>query len=262
MITLTSGQLTAWLSLIIWPLARILALIASAPITGNQQFPVSAKIGLAVLITALVAPTLPAPATAVDPGSMVGLMLLVRETLIGLGMGLAMRLVFTGVAMAGDVIGLQMGLGFAQFYDPQSNAQVPVVGQFLNLLATLAFLSLNGHLLLISALVDTFRTIPLEAAGTVTGNWLLIAQWGGTIMRTAVMISLPLLAALLVTNAALGVLARAAPQLNVFAIGFPITILVGFIVLLLALPYCVPVFERLFSQALETMLRIAAGSPN
>ena len=261
MITLTSAQLNAWLSLVAWPLARILALIASAPITGNQQFPASAKIGLAVLITILVAPTLPAPVT-VDPGSAAGLMLLVRETLIGLAMGLAMRVVFAGVGMAGDVIGLQMGLGFAQFYDPQSNAQAPVVGQFLNLLATLAFLSLNGHLLLIAAVVDTFHAIPLEAAGTTAGNWLLVAQWGGMIMRTAIMLSLPLLAALLVTNAALGVLARAAPQLNVFAIGFPVTILIGFIALLLTLPYCVPAFERLFGQALETMVRIATGNLN
>lgn len=260
MITLTSSQLNAWISLVAWPLARVLALIASAPITGNQQFPVSAKIGLAVLITLLVAPTLPAP-IAVDPGSATGLMLLVRETLIGLGMGLAMRLIFAGVGMAGDVIGLQMGLGFAQFYDPQSNAQVPVIGQFLNLLATLAFLSLNGHLLLIAALIETFHTVPLETAGAATGNWQLLAQSGGMIMHTAVLLSLPLLAALLVTNAALGVLARAAPQLNIFAIGFPVTIIIGFIALLLTLPYCVPVFERLFGQALEIMLRVAAGSP-
>jgi len=255
MITLTSGQLNAWISLMVWPLARILALIASAPITGNQQFPVAAKIGLAVLITALVAPTLPAPA-ATDPGSAEGLMLLARETLIGLGMGLAIRLVFAGVGMAGDIIGLQMGLGFAQFYDPQSNTQVPVLGQFLGLLATLAFLSLNGHLLMIATLVETFSAVPSSA-----GDWMLLVKSGGVIMHTAVLLSLPLLATLLVTNAALGVLTRAAPQLNIFAIGFPVTIIIGFIALLLTLPYCVPVFERIFGQALETMLHFAAGNP-
>jgi flagellar biosynthetic protein FliR len=259
MITLTSGQLNAWLALLAWPLARILALIASAPITGNQQFPLTAKIGLAVLLTMLVAPTLPAPA-ALDPASAAGFMLLIRETLIGLGMGFAMRVVFTGVQMAGDVIGLQMGLGFATFYDPQSSAEVPVIGQFLNLLATLAFLSLNGHLMLISTLVDTFHAVPLEAAGTATGTWLLLAQWGGMIMRTAVMLSLPVIATLLVVNAALAVLTRAAPALNIFAIGFPVTILIGFIALLLTLPYCTPIFERIFAQGLETMLRLGAGA--
>jgi flagellar biosynthetic protein FliR len=253
MITVTSAQLDAWLALLVWPFTRILALIASAPITGNQQFPVTGKIGLAVLITLLVAPVL--PAAAVDPGGAPGVLLLVRETLIGLGMGLVMRVIFTGVSMAGNLIGLQMGLGFAQFYDPQNNAQVDVVGQFLVLLATLAFLSLNGHLMLISTLAESFHGAPPNAAA----SGLMIAQWGGTIMRAAVLLSLPLLATLLITNLALGVLARAAPQLNVFAIGFPITLIVGFVTLLLALPYCAPVFERLFGEGLEMMLRVAAG---
>ena len=153
MITVTSAQLDAWLALMLWPFARILALLASAPITGNTQFPASAKIGLAILITVLVAPTL-TPA-AVDPGSGAGLLLLARETVLGLAMGLAMRIVFAGVSMAGDVIGMQMGLGFAQFYDPQSNSQEAVLGQYLGLMATLTFLSLNGHLLMISTLIES-----------------------------------------------------------------------------------------------------------
>ena len=169
MITLSSAQLDAWIMLLIWPFARILALIAAAPISGSQQFPTTAKIGLAVLLATLVAPTLPA-APPVDPASLAGLMLLARETLLGVGMGLAMRVVFSGVSMAGDVIGLQMGLGFAQFYDAQTSAQVPVIGQFLGLLATLVFLSLNGHLLVIATLVDSFRSVPVDSATYSTGG--------------------------------------------------------------------------------------------
>ncbi len=257
MISITSAQLDAWLVLTVWPLARILALIATAPVTGTAQFPVFAKIGLAVLITALVAPTLPTSGV-VDPGSAAGMMLLVRETLLGVGMGLAMRVVFAGIGAAGDLIGLQMGLGFAQFYDPQTNAQAPVVSQFLGLLATLAFLSLNGHLLLIATLVESFRSIPPDLVG-LPGNWMLLAQWGGMIMQAAVLLSLPLIAVLLITNAALAVLTRAAPQLNVFAIGFPITLGIGFIALLLALPYLVPAFERMFDEGLQMMLRITVA---
>jgi flagellar biosynthetic protein FliR len=255
MITITSAQLNTWILLIVWPLTRILALIASAPVTGNQQFPLTAKIGLAVLLTVLVAPTLPAP-PAVSPDSAYGILLLAREILLGVGMGLAMRVVFAAVQMAGDIIGLQMGLGFAQFYDPQSSAQVPVIGQFLGLLATLAFLSVNGHLLLIATLVESFRQVPPEATLTLASGAMALVQWGGMIIQAAVQLSLPLIAALLITNAALAVLTRASPQLNIFAIGFPVTLGVGFIALLLVLPYMVPGCERLFEQGLQAMLRV------
>jgi len=249
----TSAQLDAWLALMLWPFARILALLASAPITGDTQFPAMSKIGLAVIITAVVAPTLPLP--AVDPGSGAGLLLLARETAIGIAMGLAMRIVFAGITMAGDVIGLQMGLAFAQFYDPQSNSQEAVIGQYLNLLATLTFLSLNGHLVMISTLIESFQAVPVAAADG--GQWLLLAQSGGMVVRAALWLSLPLIATLLVINAALGVLTRSAPQLNIFAIGFPITMIVGFAALMLALPYCMPAMEKLFESGFGLMLQVA-----
>ena len=253
MITVTSGQLNAWLVLLLWPFARILALLASAPITGNAQFPATAKIGLAIFITILVAPTL--PLSTVDPGSGAGLLLLARETALGIAMGLAMRIVFAGIAMAGDVIGLQMGLGFAQFYDPQNNSQDAIVGQYLSLLAMLTFLSLNGHLVMIATLVESFHTAPVAAGGA--GPWLLLAQSGGMVAHAAVLLSLPLIATLLVVNAALAVLTRSAPQLNIFAIGFPITLLVGFVALMLALPYFVAALQQLFDSGVGTMLQVA-----
>ena len=256
MITVTSAQLEGWIAMVVWPLSRILALIASAPVTGNQQFPTSAKIGLAVLLTVLVAPTLPT-LSAISPGSAAGVLLLLREVLIGLAMGLAMRVVFAGVTMAGDIMGLQMGLGFAQFYDPQSNASAPVTGQFLGLMATLIFLSTNGHLMMISTLVESFHSAPVDGSGTVSGLWMQLAHWGGTIMRAALLLSLPLIAVLLITNIALGVLSRAAAQLNIFAIGFPITLSIGFIALLITLPAMAPVLDKLFHEGLQTMLRVS-----
>jgi flagellar biosynthetic protein FliR len=256
MITITSAQLNAWIALIVWPLTRILALLASAPVTGSQQFPLTAKIGLAVLLTMLVAPTLPA-APPIAPDSAYGILLLAREILLGVGMGLAMRVVFAAISMAGDIIGLQMGLGFAQFYDPQSSGQVPVIGEFLGLLATLVFLSINGHLLLIATLVESFRDVPPEATLSFANGAMALVQWSGIIIQSAVHLSLPLVAALLITNSALAVLTRASPQLNIFAIGFPVTMGVGFIALLLTLPYMVPGFEHLFEQGLQAMLRVA-----
>ena len=257
MITLTSAQLNAWIMLLVFPLARILALIAAAPITVNQQFPVTAKIGLAVMISVLVAPSLPA-APDIAPDSAYSMLLLAREILLGVGMGLAMRVMFSAISTAGDIIGLQMGLGFAQFFDPQSSAQVPVIGQFLNLLATLVFLSINGHLTMIATLIESFRTVPPDAALSSAAAALALAKWGGMIFSAAVQLSLPLIATLLITNSALAVLTRASPQLNIFAIGFPVTMGVGFIALLLTLPYMAPGFERLFEQGIQAMLRVAA----
>ena len=253
MITVTSAQLNTWLALMLWPFARILALLATAPPIGNAQVPASVKIGLAILITAVIAPTLPAP--SIDPGSAAGLLLLARETALGIAMGLAMRIVFAGIASAGDIIGLQMGIGFAQFYDPQSSGQTPVIGQYLGVFTTLTFLSLNGHLLMISTLVESFFAMPVDGSGA--GNWLLLAQSGEMVLRAAVLLSLPLIATLLVVNTALGVLTRAAPQLNIFAIGFPITMMVGIFALMLSLPYCIPAFERFFEGGIGTMLQVA-----
>ena len=255
MITLTSAQFSSWVALLVWPFARILALIASAPVTGNPQFPARAKVGLAVMITALVAPFLPAGA-AVDPGSWDGLLLLVRETLIGVAMGFAVRVVFTAVEMAGNVIGVQMGLGFAEIYNPMAGGQVAVIGQFLGLVAALAFLALDGHLMMISGLIESMRAIPPGASAAAPVDWRLLVEWGGKIMEAAVLLALPVIAALTITNLALGVLSRAAQQLNLFAVGFPITLAIGFITLLLALPHMGGVMERLFNDGLYMMQQV------
>ncbi|MDP1671920.1 MAG: flagellar biosynthetic protein FliR, partial [Burkholderiales bacterium] len=162
--------------------------------------------------------------------------------------------IFTAVEMAGELIGLQMGLGFAVFYDPLSSGQMPVVGQFLGLVATLTFLALNGHLMMIATLADSFREMPITATAVDPLAWRTIAGWGSRILYSALLLSLPVVAALLTTNIALGVLTRAAPQLNVFAVGFPITLTVGFGALLLLLPFFTPVFEHLLADSFGLML--------
>lgn len=255
MITFTTAQLASWVALLIWPFARILALIASAPVTGNPQFPVRAKIGLAVMITVLIAPLLPA-GSPVDPGAWSGIALLVRETLLGLAMGFALRIVFVAVEMAGNVIGIQMGLSIAEIYDPMSGSQTVVIGQFLGLLAALAFLALDGHLMMIGTLVESMRAIPPGDFGTAPVDWKLLTLWGGKIMEAAVLLALPVIAALTITNLALGVLSRAASQLNLFAVGFPVTLAVGFITLLFTLPHLGGVLERLFAEGLQMMQQV------
>src|SRR5512139_2280490 len=126
MISFTSEQLYAWLAVFFFPFVRILALVASAPVLGNKQIPARVKIGLAVMLTVIIAPVVNIPAD-INPASATGLFILLQQVLVGLAMGFVMRLVFTAVEMAGDIIGMQMGLGFASFYDPQDSSYTPVI---------------------------------------------------------------------------------------------------------------------------------------
>jgi flagellar biosynthesis protein FliR len=251
MISITSAQLDAWLVAFVWPFTRILGLLATAPVTSGAQFPTRAKIALALFVTLVIAPTLTLP--AIDPGSWGGLAALARELAIGLVLGFMMRLVFVAVEMAAEIMGMQMGLGFAQFYDHHFAAPVPVLGRFFGLAATLTFLAIDGHLLLLSVLVETFTTLPV--GGTMQASfWQTLVSAGGFFIYAALSLALPVIAALLVTNLALGVLSRAAPQLNIFAIGFPVTLMLGFAAVLLAIPYFLPVFEQLVRRCAEVLL--------
>lgn len=252
MISLSSAQIDAWLAVLIFPLTRILAMIASSPILGNKQVPVRVKIGLSALLALIVAPTIgEMPPVAV--GSPQGLLIIVQQIIIGVAMGFSMRLIFTAVEMAGHLAGLQMGLGFASFYDPINATQSAVIAQWLGMIAVLAFLAMNGHLYMLSALAESFHTLPIGSMMPARG-FHDVAAWGGSIFAYGLQISLPLLAALLTANVALGILTRAAPQLNLFAIGFPITLAIGFFVLALLMPYLVPLLDRFVHEGLEMML--------
>ena len=256
MISVTSAQLTAWLAAFLFPLARILALISSSPVLGNKQIPIRIKVGLAILITVIVAPTITVP-NNIEPGSAEGIFVLAQQILVGLAMGFTMRLIFTAVEMAGDLAGMQMGLGFASFYDPVNASYTPVIAQFLGILSTLAFLSINGHLYMLSALADSFQAFPVSTTMPSAEAFRTMAEWGTVIFTHSLQLSMPLIGALMITNLALGILTRSAPQLNIFAIGFPITLTVGFATLALSLPYLAPLFEHALNEGVDTMQRIA-----
>lgn len=258
MISFTSTQLDAWLASLIYPLARILAMIASSPILGNSQVPVRIKIGLSALLAIIIAPTL-SSMPPISIGSMQGLLIMVQQIIIGLAMGFTINLIFSAVEMAGELAGLQMGLGFASFYDPVNADQSAIIGQWLGLIASLAFLSLNGHLYLLSALAESFQVLPVGRMMPAQG-FHGVVSWGASIFAYALQISLPILAALLITNIALGILTRAAPQLNLFAVGFPITLAIGFFLLALSTPYFVPILDRLTQDGISTAIKLLRPS--
>jgi len=255
MISFTTTQLYAWIAGFLWPLTRILGLIATAPVFGNTGVPQLIKLTLGVLIALIVSPTLP-PVPAIDPTSWAGLLIVAQELLIGLAMGFTMRLVFASIEFAGEISSSTMGLSFATFFDPTSAGRTSAISQFLALVATMAFLALNAHLVLIEALVESFFTLPIAGTPLSLSAPLEMVRWGGQIFSSGLQLSLPIVAALLVTNIALAILTRAAPQLNLFGIGFPITLGVGFLVISLTLPYLGTPLQNLFNGGIEASRRI------
>jgi flagellar biosynthetic protein FliR len=255
MITLTSAELNTWIAAFLWPLTRIMGLIATAPLFGNVSVPARTKLVLGVMLALVISPTVPS-LPAMDPMSLAGLLILTQQLVIGLAMGFAMRIVFAGVEMAGEITGMTMGLGFATFYDPQSQGHSSAISQYLSLLTLMVYLATNMHLVLLSTLADSFQTLPISSAPFGLGGFHQLAGWGGRIFSAGVQLSLPMVAALLITNIALGILTRAAPQLNIFGIGFPVTIGVGFIMIALVLPYLATPLGHLFQEAIETIRKI------
>jgi flagellar biosynthetic protein FliR len=262
MLTLTSAQLNLWVVSFLWPLTRSLGLITAAPLFGNPSVPVSVKVVLGGLLTLVIAPTVPnLPAT--DPTSYAGLLMLAQQLIIGAAMGFAMRIVFAAVEFAGEVASLTMGLGFATFFDPATQGRSSGISQFLALVATMAFLAANAHLVLFEVLAESFVTLPVSPLPLAAAGPQELARWGAVIFGAGLQLALPIVAALLITNVALGILTRAAPQLNLFGIGFPITLGVGFLVLSLVLPYLGTPVQALFNQGIETSGRVprAAAQP-
>jgi len=260
-LTLTSGEINAWIAGLLFPLSRILGLIAAAPLFGNAGVPVSTKVSLGVLLSLVIAPIVPAGPSA-DPTSWEGLLILVKEMIIGVAMGFAMRIVFAAIEYAGEVASQTMGLGFAMFFDPTTRGRSSAVSQFMALVATMAFLAVNGHLVLLEALAESFITMPIDSVPFSGNAPLELVRWGGRIFSAGLQLSLPIVAALLITNVALGILTRAAPQLNIFGIGFPITLSVGFLTLSLSLPYLSGPIVNLFNQGVEAGRAVPrAGNP-
>lgn len=256
MISITTAELNTLLATFIWPLSRILALIAAAPILGNPSIPVRVKLGLAIMITILVAPTVEKSLPQIDPATGLGLIVLLQQLLIGVAIGFVMRIVFVAVEMAGELIGLQMGLGFAIFFDPQNSGQIDIIGRFLGVIASLAFLAIDGHLMMIALISQSFATLPVGSDGVTNVTFTTLANLGGEIFKSGLQLSLPVLTALLITNLALGILTRAAPQLNIFSVGFPLTLSIGLFVLALSMPFYLPILEGLVYDGLNLMMGI------
>ncbi|HEV7716608.1 MAG TPA: flagellar biosynthetic protein FliR [Steroidobacteraceae bacterium] len=257
MITLTTGQLEGWLSQLFWPFVRIGACFMLAPAFSAVFIPARIRLVLAGAVALLVAPLVPAP-VGITPFSPAGIVVTVQQVIIGLSLGFALQVLFDAVAMGGQLLANSMGLSFAFNVDPMRGTGTPALGQLYALLVMLTFLALDGHLALVEMLVDGFRTLPIGDTGLSSeGLWSVVA-WGTQIFSGALAVALPGITALLIVNIAFGVISRAAPSLNLFAVGFPITLVFGLVIILVGLPGLQSSFVRLLGQAF-TMLRSLQG---
>lgn len=255
----SSTEITNLVSSFMWPLVRVTGLFVAMPVITTRGVPMQLRLILAVVITLLVATTIP-PVPSVDPLTGAGILIIVQQFIIGAAMGFALRIVFAALISAGHVTALGMGLGFASMVDPSNGVQVPVVSMFYSIMGTLLFLALDGHLVTIQVLAESFHIFPIGQGGlAMEGVWDLIL-WAGWIFAGAVLISLPAVTAILIVNIAFGVMTRAAPQLNIFAVGFPLIMVLGFLMMFLTLPSVLPRFSELTLGALELMRHLVRVS--
>jgi flagellar biosynthetic protein FliR len=248
-ISFTEAQVLAWITPLLWPFLRALALFSALPLLGTRTVPARVRVALAALIALAAQASLPAPpVVALD--SWLAFQLVAQQLVIGISLGFAVRLVFAAIEMAGEVVGLQMGLNFAGFFDPVTATQTTASSRFFGAIVGWLFVVINGHLLVIAALVDSFRAFPVGDAPFAFVQQALPHQWGAQIFATGLWIALPMVAMLTFVNLVLGVISRVAAQINVFAIGFPVTLGVGLVGILLTLP----LLQQPFTMALERML--------
>lgn len=256
---LTTAELTSWLGTFFWPLIRISAIFIITPVIGARYVPIRIRMALAMMITLVILPTL-SPAPIVSPWSADGVLITAQQLLIGVGLGLLLQFIFGAVTLAGMTISTSMGLAMATMTDPQNGASVPVVGQFLNVLASLLFLAFDGHLALIQLVSVSFTYMPVATDGPGLPGLQLLIEASSVIFLAAISLALPAMMTLLSINILLGVMTRVSPQMNIFSVGLPLTLLVGLLILLVTLPTLAPVFDRLMQEIFISM-RSFVGVP-
>ncbi|GEK74407.1 MULTISPECIES: flagellar biosynthetic protein FliR [Halomonas] len=249
MVEITFDQLHGWLVAFLWPFCRITGLMLTSPIWGHSAMPRQGKIALAMALTVVMAPVLPAM-PEVPLFSWAGLGIIVEQLLVGAAMGMVMRVTLVVVQATGEFIGLKMGLAFATFFDPASGTNMMVLSRFLYMITLLMFLAFNGHLMVLELLASSFETLPIGLGRYDPAAFEMLVRYGGTIFSSGMLLAMPLIASLMIVSLGLGILNRSAPQLTVFSIGFPASLTMGVVLLMVLMTDLDRFLERLFRQGL------------
>lgn len=251
-----ASELTALIGAYLFPLFRIAGMVMVAPIFGTRSVPARIKLLMSLALTAAIVPMANIP--QVDPLSFPALMIIFQQVFIGIVMGFVVQLVFSAVITGGQIVAMQMGLGFSLMVDPQNGAQAPVLSQFYVIMVMLIYLAMNGHLVLIEVLLDSFKTMPVSSSGLKAESFMQVVRWGAQVFAGGLAIALPAIASLLVVNIAFGIMTRSAPQLNIFAIGFPVTMVLGFALAMITLPSVLPQSVSLFNESYH-LIQVITG---
>ncbi|MBD8871265.1 flagellar biosynthetic protein FliR [Rhodanobacter sp. DHB23] len=252
MTTLDVALLLPWLGRFLWALARVGGLFLLAPVFSSSAMLPRVRLSLALMLAAILAPL--APAT-VEVVGIAGVVTLAGQVVIGATVGFVLKLVFGAVQFGGDLVGQSMSLSFAQDVDPQAGGSTGVLGQFYLTLASLIFLAMDGHLQLIALLAGSFHGAS-SASMIDAGGLHAVLAFGTQLFGGAVRVALPAMTSLLVVNIGFAAISRAAPAMNLFAVGFPITVTLGFVALWLSLRSLPGAFEALQADAWELMRQL------
>lgn len=249
MVTFSEAQLMGWLSAVIWPFLRVLALMTSAPGFATRAIPMRVKIGLSFLVALSVWGLVPGVATVrIDsPGAVAAAL---QQVSIGLAVGFVARLIVATAELAGELIGLQMGLNFAAFFDPVANTQSSAVSRLFGQIALMLLVIANVHIVLLMVVVRSFEYFPVSADGLSAIRGLHLHELGAEVFAGAFWIAIPVIALLMFANLVLGFISRIAPQMNIYSIGFPVTVVLG----MFALTGIVPALEEPMAAVTSTML--------
>mgnify|MGYP006421532567 CR=1 FL=1 len=243
--------------MLLWPMIRISAFLLSAPFFSLRAVSVRIRILLAAVLTWMIYPLIDWP--SIDPISAIGLREVFTQVFIGILMGLILQVVNAALVVGGQAISASMGLGMANMVDPNMG-NVPVISQFLIICSTLIFLGLGGHVLVITLLLETFNLLPIGEMINIQPLIALVIEWSSMIFLGAVLIGLPIMVSLLFINIGLGVITRAAPALNIFAVGFPAMILAGIILLSMSMSSIGFRIQWLWRQAFDIVTQAMGAS--
>ncbi|MDD7804629.1 MAG: flagellar biosynthetic protein FliR [Endozoicomonas sp. (ex Botrylloides leachii)] len=229
---LTFSQLTGWIGHYLWPFFRISSLFITMPMLNSRVVSIRIRLILSLAITLIIAPLLPA-APAVEPISGAALLTTLQQLAIGFAMGLILQIYFAIFTLAGQMISMQMGLGMSIMMDPVNGVQIPIISQLFQLISFLMFLAVDGHLVAISVLVESFSVLPIAPFQLSQLALNQIPLLGGWMFSSALVMMIPAMVSLLVVSFTFGMMNRSAPQFNIFSLGFPLTMLGGLIILML-----------------------------
>jgi len=247
MLSLTESQVMAWIGTFLWTFMRIYMVVLTMPVLGSKSVPQSVRVLLCIMISWTLLPSIE-PVFGVDLLSLESLLISVQQLLIGILMGFVLLLVSAGLTFAGQSIAFAMGLGFASMVDPQNGTNVPVLGQLFVIVSTLIFLQVNGHIIMLGLLSDSFQTLPIAIDGLTRNTYWELITWSSRIFVVGIMMALPAIAGIMLVNVGLGVMTKVAPQMNIFSVGFAVNIFFGLFLMIAILPSMMEAYTEFLAE--------------